>query len=115
MRVALREVAPSIDDPDHGFAREIVALVAHLQHTRAMPERTQVRRTEPAVAAQILGRFPSRHGRSLSLGGGSQAPAPTLPRLPGFRYALFAMWAARGLGGSGRRVPSNLCRLAALP
>ncbi len=61
MRVAGIDVRPGIDDADHRLADEVVVVVAHLQRTRAMPERAQVGRAEPAVAAEGLGRL-AGHG-----------------------------------------------------
>ena len=84
VRVARVDVAPGIDDADDGLAHEVVAVVAHLQHARAMAERAQIGRPEPALASQVLKCFP-RHdvshpvagvrarGRSAWVGDGQQA------------------------------------------
>jgi len=48
------DVAPGVDDRDHGLARVVGAVVAHLRGARAMAERPQVVDAVPAVAAQLL-------------------------------------------------------------
>ena len=41
------DIAPGVDDPDHGLAHEIFTRVAHLQRARAVAERAQVGGAEP--------------------------------------------------------------------
>ena len=91
MDVARIDVAPRVDDGDDRLAHEIGQRVAHLQGARAVAERAQVRHAEPAVAAQLLGCFPSRH-RS------SRSPAPSNMRRRAF--SICASMAARAPSGS---------------
>jgi hypothetical protein len=49
------DVAPGVDDRDHGLAGVIASVVAHLRCARAVVEGLAVARSVPAVAAQILG------------------------------------------------------------
>jgi hypothetical protein len=57
MRVARIDVAPGIDDADHRLAAPIGGVVAELAQARAVAEGTQVGRSEPAMAAELLGTF----------------------------------------------------------
>ena len=56
VRVAGVDVAPRVDDADHGLAAPILGIVADLAQSRAMPERAQVLGPEPAMAAQVFRR-----------------------------------------------------------
>src|SRR5579863_167907 len=57
MAVAGVDIAPGVDDADHRLANPVGAVVARLLQARAMAERAQVVFAEPAIAAQVLGRF----------------------------------------------------------
>ena len=49
------DVAPGVDDGDHGLAGIIGARIAHLRTARAMAERAQVVDAVPAMRAQFFG------------------------------------------------------------
>ena len=53
MRVARVDLAPRVHDRDHGLAREVLAVVAHLERPRAVAEGPQVVDPVPAMAAQL--------------------------------------------------------------
>src|SRR5882762_4439461 len=61
MRVAGVDVAPGVDDGDHGFPRVIALVVAHLGGARAVIEGLAVAHAVPAVAAQLFGAFSRGH------------------------------------------------------
>ena len=61
MGVAGIDLAPRIDDGDHGLAHEVFVAMAHLERARAVAEGTQIIRAEPAVTAERLGRL-AGHG-----------------------------------------------------
>jgi hypothetical protein len=65
MAVAGVDVAPGVEDADHRLAGPVGAVIAELPQSRAMAEGAQIVGTEPAVAAQSLGRFflAGGHGR----------------------------------------------------
>jgi hypothetical protein len=65
MRVARIQVTPRRENRNDRLAAEILARVAHLQRARAMTERAQVLRAEPAMAAQIFRALSLRHAWSL--------------------------------------------------
>ena len=65
MRVARVQIAPCVDDRDHGLAAEVFPRVAHLQRARAVTERAEVFRAEPFVTAQVFGTLALRHGHRL--------------------------------------------------
>src|SRR6185295_8197758 len=67
MGVAGLQVGPGVDDRDHRLALPLLGRVAHLHGARAVAERAQVGRAEPAGGAQ-LGR---RLARGLRLRGGT--------------------------------------------
>src|SRR5262245_66678480 len=52
VRMAEIDVAPGIDDADHGLAAEVGIVVAALAQPRPMTECAQVADAEPAMAAQ---------------------------------------------------------------
>src|SRR5262249_49950498 len=62
MAVALREIAPRVDDADHRLAEKILARVSHLQRAGAVTEGSQVGCGEPALASKVSeslsGHFP---------------------------------------------------------
>ena len=70
MPMAGVDLAPGIDDADHRLADPIGAVVAELAQPRAMAERAQIVLAEPAVAAQLFGRFSvcGCHSKALTLG-----------------------------------------------
>jgi len=53
MGVALRQIAPCIDDGNHWLVEEILARIAHLQSARAMAEGAQVGGAECALASKF--------------------------------------------------------------
>ena len=57
MPMAGVDLAPGIDDADHRLAGPIGAVIAELAQPRAMAERAQIVFAEPAIAAQLFGRF----------------------------------------------------------
>ena len=56
VRVARVRVAPGVEDRDDRLAGEVVGAEARLLRARAMAERAQIVRAEPAVAAQVVRR-----------------------------------------------------------
>jgi hypothetical protein len=66
MRVAGINVAPGIDDGDHGLAAPIACVIADLPQARAMAEGAQIAHPEPAMAAQIFGTLFRAHHCDLS-------------------------------------------------
>ena len=67
MGVARIDVGPGVDDRDDRLAHEVGVVVAHLAQPRAMAEGAQIAGAEPAMAAQVFGRFAFSHS-----GGGSR-------------------------------------------
>ena len=57
MAVTGVDVAPSIDDADDRLADPVGAVIAELAQPRAVAERAQIVLAEPAIAAQVFGRF----------------------------------------------------------
>ena len=52
--VAGADIAPGVDDGDHGFAHPVIGAVAQLHHARAVTKRAQVVRRHPARTAQFV-------------------------------------------------------------
>src|SRR4029079_2549021 len=66
VRVARVDLAPRVDDRDHGLAGVVGPVVTHLRGARAMAEGAQVFRAVPAVAAKLFGPLSClRHPQSL--------------------------------------------------
>src|SRR5262249_16183311 len=55
VRVTGVDLAPGIDDADHGSAAPVGRVITELAQPRAVAERAQIVDAEPAVAAQVLG------------------------------------------------------------
>ena len=64
MGVALVDVGPGVDDPDHRPALIFFLRVAHLRHARALAERAEIVGVEPAGRAGV-----GFHGRSSCVDG----------------------------------------------